>query len=114
MNVGLVVVAGASAWMVAGVAIASALGPRLRDSADAAGALQTGAIDRRAGGPIRWLLPASIVGMAFASSTGLAAAGVLPRPVQGVAVTVFRSVGVDVPKAPSAGRPRARSWPPLR
>ena len=102
MNVGLAVLAAASAWMVAGVVIASALGPRLRDSADSAGDLPLGArMDRGAGGPLRWLLPASVVCMAFASSTGLAAAGALPERAQVVASTVFRKVGVRVPPAPS-------------
>jgi hypothetical protein len=116
MNVGLVVLAAASAWLVAGLAIASALGPRLRESAEAAGDLPLGtAADRGPSGRIRWLLPASVVGMAFASSTGLAAAGALPKPVQVVASNVFSTVGVDVPpkREPgiSAAAPRTTTSP---
>jgi len=38
--------------------------------------------------------------MALASSTGLAAAGVLPAPVQVAAQSVFHTVGVEIPDAP--------------
>ena len=100
MNTVLVLVAFVAAWMVAGVILASAFGPRLRRCADAATPARHHVVvgpDRRRVEPLRWVLPASIVVMAVASSTGLAAAGVLPPRVQVVARSVFETVGLDVP-----------------
>lgn len=108
MNIGLVLVAFVAAWMVTGVVLASAFGPRLRRCADVAGSMGHDAVlgaDTRSGEPLRWILPASIVMMALASSTGLAAAGVLPPQVQVVARSVLGTVGLEVPQPPERPGP---------
>lgn len=102
MNIALTLVAFAAVWMGTGVVLASALGPRLRQSGDDRGSRGhdlASSADRRAGEPLRWILPASIVAVALGSSTGLAAAGVLPPRVQVVARSVLGTVGLEVPDA---------------
>lgn len=104
VNIPLFVIAGTAAWMLAGVALASALGPRLRRCGELAGGAEDGLSSQPGGGGrrglARWTLPGSVAAFAFASSTGLAAAGVLPHPAQGVARTVLSSVRLEVPAAP--------------
>lgn len=103
MNIALVLIAFIAVWMVTGVVLASAFGPRLRRCADAATTLGHDVVlgaDRRPGEPLRWVLPASIVVMVAASSSGLAAAGVLPPKAQVVARSVLGTVGLEVPQPP--------------
>jgi len=103
VNIALVLIAFIAVWMVTGVVLASAFGPRLRRCAAAATTLGHDVVlgaDRRPGEPLRWVLPASIVVMVAASSTGLAAAGVLPPKAQVVARSVLGTVGLEVPQPP--------------
>lgn len=103
MNGWLVVVAALMAWMLAGVLLASAIGPSLRRRCDDASAQAHRPIasgPTRWVEPVRWVVPACIAAMAVASSTGLAAAGVLPAPVQVAARSMFNTVGVEIPDAP--------------
>lgn len=117
MNAVLVLVAFVAAWMVAGVILASAIGPRLRRCSDAGSPARHEVVlgsDHRGVEPLRWVLPASIVVMAVASSTGLAAAGVLPPPVQVVARSVFGTVGLDVPDAQESTKAEGGAATPER
>lgn len=116
MNTFFVVAAVLVGWFASGLLLAMLIGPQMRRSAAGLASDLGSAPPRRQARPAvvkpavgawrrhgRLTVSAGFAAVAFAGSTGLAAAGALPQPVQGVAHSVLRSVGVSVPEVSGNG-----------